>query len=288
MGKLAAALLMVLAVSSPARAQPKSPTPQQNQQAGDLVKKAIARSQAGDHLTAIDLYQQAYVIVPTPILLSNIGSEYEQAHKQVEALKYFCKYLDADPTGSNASYATAKAKALQIELGNPVDDAGVCKPPPPPPAPTPAPKPPASSPTVDQTSFEPAGGPARDAGDDHPGRVLEVTGGGIAAIGVASLAVGFVYALKAKSLNDQINNHKMSDPWPTTIDGVPIGQWDTQGSDWNRNTYIFMIGGGVVAAAGIVVFIVGHGESEPVATDHVSLVPTITPGGGGLVMSGRF
>jgi tetratricopeptide (TPR) repeat protein len=285
MGKLAAALLMVLAVPLPARAQPKSPSPQQIQQAGDLVKKAIAKSQAGDHLTAIDLYQDAYVIVPTPILLSNIGSEYEQIHKQVEALKYFCKYLDADPTGSNASYATAKAKALQIELGNPADDSTVCKAPAPPPAP--APKPPAPQP-VDQTSFAPAGGPVRETSDDHPGRVLELTGGSIAAIGVAGLAVGLVYALKAKSLSDQIDNHKMSDPWPTTIDGVPIGQWDTQGDAWNRDTYIFMIGGGVVAAAGIVVFIIGHGESEPTATDHVSLVPTFTAAGGGLVATGRF
>src|SRR5580704_1959596 len=116
MGKLRAAALVLIAWPLVARADPK-PTPAQMQQAGDLE-------------LAIELYKQAYDVVPTPILLSNIGSEYEQAKKPVLALKYFCKYLDADPTGSNASYATAKAKALQIDLGTPVtDDASVCKPP---------------------------------------------------------------------------------------------------------------------------------------------------------------
>ena len=47
-----------------AGAQPTSPRPTQKQQAGDLVKKAIAKSQAGDHALAIELYQQAYNIIP--------------------------------------------------------------------------------------------------------------------------------------------------------------------------------------------------------------------------------
>src|SRR5215218_2872589 len=113
---LAAALASLL-VASPVLAQPK--TDQQKQQlAGELVKKAITRSQEGDHLGAIDLYLQAYSLIPQHTLLSNVGNEYQQAQKPIEALKYFCMYLDKDPTGTNATYAQVKAKALQIELGN--------------------------------------------------------------------------------------------------------------------------------------------------------------------------
>src|SRR6185369_1436346 len=62
---------------------------------------------------------------------SNIGSEYQQMDsKEVEALGSFCKYLEADPHGQNAGYATAQAKTLYIKLGgvSDVKDEDVCKP----------------------------------------------------------------------------------------------------------------------------------------------------------------
>ncbi|MBL9020240.1 MAG: hypothetical protein JNL83_39005 [Myxococcales bacterium] len=88
---LAAALLV--GPSGLAIAQPQ-PTPQQKQLVQDLVKQAIAKSQAGDHAGAIETYQKAYATSPLPTLLSNIGSEYQLASKPVEALKYFFMYLE--------------------------------------------------------------------------------------------------------------------------------------------------------------------------------------------------
>jgi hypothetical protein len=288
MGKLGAFVLALTAL--PLVAYADKPTPAQIQQAGDLVKKAITKSQAGDHEQAIDLYKAAYDIIPQPILLSNIGSEYEQAKKPIQALKYFCKYLDADPTGSNASYATAKAKAIQIDLGNPpADDNSVCKPAPPPPPP--------KSTTIAEPGFDgsgsatsPApfgltGGPQTD--DDHPGRSLEYTGAAVGAVGVAGVIAGLTFALKAKSLSDQINGHNISQPWPSQIDGVPINEWPAQGAAWNRDTYIFTIGGGIVAAAGIGLFIYGWNENDhtkPTERPSVSVVPT----GNGVTVLGRF
>src|SRR5262245_52492348 len=98
MGLRAFTVLAVVCAAGHASAEPASASAQQ--QASDLVKKAIAKSQAGDHEGAIKLYLDAYTLVPNPILLSNIGSEYQQVKKAVEALKYFCKYLEKDPTGS--------------------------------------------------------------------------------------------------------------------------------------------------------------------------------------------
>jgi tetratricopeptide (TPR) repeat protein len=117
-----ASLIAALLVVSVASAQPNKPTDVQVKKAGDLVKGAIAKSQAGDHSAAIDLYLNAYQLVPLAVLLSNIGSEYQQVNKPVEALKYFCKYLDAEPTGTNATYAIAQAKSLQIQLTGSVDE----------------------------------------------------------------------------------------------------------------------------------------------------------------------
>src|SRR3569833_4480715 len=153
MGTSRAVALALIASTGLASAQPKA-SPQQIQQAGDLVKKAIAKSQAGDHTLASERYQQAYNIVPQPILLANIGSEYQQAHKPAEAVKSFCQHLAADPNGPNVTFATTQVKSLQIELGNDVDDSDVCHPKP---KKAPEPTPPEPS-TVPGLFFGPAGG----------------------------------------------------------------------------------------------------------------------------------
>ncbi len=267
-------------------AQSRPSTDVQRQQAGDLVKKAIAKSQAGDHVLAIELYQQAYNIIPTALLLSNIGSEYQaMGNKPVEALKYFCKYLEADPTGSNSSYATAQVKTLQIQQGMQVDDKDVCKP-----------LPPAGTGSGAGANDGGAGsaaitanvGPATTAEpESSPGRTMELAGIGVAGVGAVGVVIGIVYALKGKSLSDFQSTHNKSDPWPATYDGVAIADWTSQGHAWNTDAYIFSIGGGVAVLAGATLFYLGHGKSAA-PTEHVSLVPTASPTSSGLALTGSF
>src|SRR5580765_4277865 len=122
-----APVVAVALLAGPTLAQPnKEPSTKDKELAGDLVKKAIAKSQAGEHAAAIDIYLQAYTIVPNSLLLSNIGSEFQQSNKPIEALRYFCMYLEKDPTGTNAPYAQSQAHAIQMQLGNKVDDKNVC------------------------------------------------------------------------------------------------------------------------------------------------------------------
>src|ERR1044071_3799890 len=155
--RTAAAVLASLLAVSPALADPRPPSEKDKQVAGDLVKKAISKSQAGDHNAAIDLYLQAYTIVPNSILLSNIGAEYQQSDRPQQALRYFCMYLDKDPSGTNAPYAAAQARALQVEVGNKdVDDRDVCAKPKPRSKPRPEPKEP------DPEPVGPGGRPPRE------------------------------------------------------------------------------------------------------------------------------
>jgi len=296
---LALALALLPTVAS--AQQPKTPTPQQVQQAGDLVKKAIAKSQAGEHLLAIELYQQAYNIAPAPILLSNIGSEYQQISKPADALKYFCKYLEADPTGSNATYASAQAKSLQIQLGNQVDDKDVCKP-----IPKVVKQPPidthqgsgsgegsnvgaGSGAGLTGTEFGTSGGSGSDTGTpgNKPNKTLEYAGLGIGVVGLVFVGLGIDYGLKAKSLNDQINAHVQVTPWPSIYDGVPIADWDSQGHSWNTDTIVFSIIGGVAVIAGGAMFIVGHKGSAEHA-EHTAIVPSANQHGGGVTLLGHF
>ncbi|HMG55872.1 MAG TPA: tetratricopeptide repeat protein [Kofleriaceae bacterium] len=123
---IAVALASALLASS-ALADPKAPSDKDRQVASDLVKKAIARSQAGDHAGAIKLYNLAFALVPNSLLLSNIGAEYQQDGMYKDALDYFCKYLQEDPSGTNAPYARSQAKILQRQLGKKkVADRDVC------------------------------------------------------------------------------------------------------------------------------------------------------------------
>lgn len=286
MGKLHAWALVL--VASSAAAQP-APSPAQKQQAGSLVKQAIAKSQAGDHATAIELYLQAYALIPQPLLLSNIGSEYQQENKSVEALKYFCKYLEADPTGSNVSYATAQAKTLQIQLGNKVDDKDVCKPktaPPPPPPPD----------TGGAGSATTATGSGSDTqvtgtGDlakppppspEHHGKGLEYAGLGIGAAGAIGLGVGVYFGIQAKSASDTITNHKIGDPWPANIKQI---EKDGQSDEDKQVT--FMIAGGAALAAGAVIYFIGHARASS-SDEHASLAPVVTPDSVGLAFGGSY
>src|SRR5215510_1718489 len=91
-----AALVGTALLAGHAVADPKPPSEKDRQMASDLVKKAIARSRAGDHETAIEIYLQAYTLAPNSLLLSNIGAEFQQSNMLDEALKYFCMYLEKD------------------------------------------------------------------------------------------------------------------------------------------------------------------------------------------------
>jgi serine/threonine-protein kinase len=278
MGRLRALALLV--VAGTAAAQPSTPSPAQKQQASSLVKQAITKSQQGDHATAIELYLQAYALIPQPLLLSNIGSEYQAVPgKQVEALKYFCKYLEADPTGSNASYATAQAKTLQQQLGHKIEDKDVCHPvteatPPPPPPPDNTGSAAAVTGTSDLGSAAP---PAHEGG----GHGMEYAGLGIAGAGAIGLGVGIYFGVQAKNISDSITNHKISDPWPANIK-----QMEADGKSDQTKQIGFMIGGGAVLAAGAIVYFVGRSHAD--SGEHVSVAPVVTPSSVGFALGGSY
>lgn len=276
------AVLAIGAASSAALAQPQT-TEKQRREAGDLVKKAIARSQAGDHGKAIELYLQAYQIAPLPILLSNVGSEYQQENKPVEALDYFCKYLEQDPTGANVSYAQAQAKSLQIQLGNQVDDTDVCKPakpapPAPPPTPPPGPEP-GTTTTVTGTTGDLHA--TAQPSSEHPGKSLRLAGLGVGVAGAAAFGVGVYFGLQAKRISDDISSHDVTMPWRNDIQA-----YEREGQDDQTKEIVFMVAGGVAAAGGVALYLLGRSHASH--AEHVAVVPTGSPTSVGLALSGGF
>jgi len=268
-------VLVTLCLAGPALAQPPPPTDAQKQQAGDLVKKAIAKSQANDHDGAIKLYLEAYALIPLPILLSNVGFEYQQLQKSVDALKYFCMYLDKDPTGSNVSYVTAQAKVAQTQLGNkdgevcakkadpvvvPITTLGTV---------TPRPTGQVTGTTAIQTSLPDAG------------RGTRLVGIGVGSVGLATVGVGVFFGFKAKQNSDLISNHDKNMSWPDNIKQI-----EADGESFEKKQIIFTVAGGVLATTGAVIYFIGR--SKRGSAERVTVAPTATPDTLGVTIGGGF
>lgn len=271
------AALLVAATLTPVMAQPAPPSPpmsddERKRQAGELTKKAIAASQAGNHEEAIKLYLDAYKLVPLAVLLSNVGTEYQSMQgKEIEALKYFCMYLERDPTGTNASYATAQVKVLRTHLGKPINEANVCEDPPPPPEPKcgdPG-QPPCVVETTDATTTV-----------EDSGGTLRLVGLGAAGAGVVTFAVGAYFGVKARQRHNEVENWNIEMAWPADIQDR-----EKEGKRWGRNGPILMVTGGVVATAGVVLYFVGRSKRTE---RSVAVTPTATPDSVGVTLGGRF
>jgi hypothetical protein len=279
-------------LASPALADPKGPTDKDKQLAGDLVKKAIARSQAGDHSAAIEIYLQAYTIVPNSLLLSNIGAEFQQSGRPKEALRYFCMYLEKDPSGTNVPYATAQARSLQIQIGNKnVDERDVCAPPKP--DARPERKPPPREPVQDSPAQRtpPAHDPEREVpiGPEDPtspggggGGTLKYVGLAAGAAGLVAAGIGVYDGIQAKKISDEISNQPKDMPWPNGI-----RQLQSNGQTYEDYQIGFLIAGGVLITTGVVLFVVGRSdESSRRSSDKATV--TVTPTTNGFAVSGTF
>jgi tetratricopeptide (TPR) repeat protein len=295
-----AVLLASVLLAGPVRPTLAQPTRQisakDRQTAGDLVNRAIAMAEAGDHDAAIALYNDAYRIAPDSLMLSNIGAQYQALHQWKEAFDYFCRYLKEDPSGRNAPYATSQAKVVLKKLGKkkinskdpcatPLDDDD--------PPPTPV----QSTPVQSTEDTDPDAGPGpvkstpprppkppvdepapKAAANGNP--MLMYTGLAAGIGGIAAGGIGVYYGIQGKSISDQINSHPKDQPW-----GNDIRDKQAEGERDNRLQAGFLIASGVLVATGVVLYVIGRPDATEHATDKVVRV---APTGNGVVVFGRF
>jgi hypothetical protein len=278
--RIVAALLASSLTASPALADSKPPSEKDRQAANDLVKRAIAKSDAGEHAEAIEIYRKAYTIVPNVLLLSNIASEYEKSGKLLEALRYFCMYMSQDPSGTMVPYATSRARALQIKLGNEdVDDRDMCTPPRPDrreprqpkqpvePEPTERPRRPPASPPPEPTTTTPTN-------SFKYGAVVS----GVA--GLAAIAVGGYAGVRARAISDEISSHDRSRPWPDDI-----RELERRGQTFENVQIGGLVAGGLLVTTATILYVVSRSRSSSESSDSaVTLAPTTN----GVVVLGWF
>lgn len=282
-----ATLLAIILVSGTALADPTPKSQKDRQVASDMVKRAIARSEAGDHAGAIKIYLQAYALAPNALLLSNLGAEYQQDGKYAEALQYFCTYLEKDPAGTNAAYATAQARILQGQLGHKVVGDAVCATHEPASTGDPLPGGEAAG-QAGQPLPEPAH-PSREATPEPGGNAtLRYLGIGAGITGVVALGVGAYTGYRAKDISDRLDGYagKMSDP------GKPPAPWPSDVQDLQRRGQRyedlqigFLIAGGVLVTAGAVLYIVGRPDAAD-RNDRRAIA--VSPTRDGVALFGQF
>ncbi|MBA2540273.1 MAG: tetratricopeptide repeat protein [Deltaproteobacteria bacterium] len=296
MGFARVSALLVLSLGV-AVAQPKPslspPTPAQKTDIERLAKQAIAKSQKGDHEGAIKDYLDAYAIAPTAlgVLLSNVGHEYKELKKPYEALKYFCMYLEKEPTGSAANYVLAEASGIWKELGGKEGEVCVKKPEPPPPELKPDPKPDPNGQVTGTTT--PPRPPPKETGGGGGG--LKIAGLGIAGAGVVALAAGVFFGSKAASKSDQITQGPPIDPetgmqvgWgPNDALGWDgIVQLEKDGEKAEQMQIILTAVGGAMIIGGTALYFVARSKKS--GTSEVRVSATGAPGAAGLLLNGRF
>ncbi|MEJ7602968.1 MAG: hypothetical protein WKG01_34085 [Kofleriaceae bacterium] len=273
---LAFVMASVVAVA-PLSAQPRPPTEDQKTRVADLANKATAKSDKGDYDEAAALYLEAYKVYPLAPMLSNAAAQYQKAKKPVEALRYFCLYLEKDPAGIVASHATAQAKVLQTELGNKqVDDKNPCA------SKRADPVAPITAPAPATASAGPPGDIPRPATRPASnGRTLRTAGLVTGGVGLVGIGAGVLFGVKARSISNQISDHNPAEPWPDDIK-----QMEQDGEAFETKQVIFLIAGGVVTIAGTAMYLIGRSKRDE--SNRVTVTPVATPDSIGVSLTGGF
>ena len=266
-----------------APAQPAGGAPAADAQKKDAAKKlvdqAIAAQGAGDYDKAIDLYRQAFALVPHPILMFNVGQAHRLAGRPAQAAQFYERYLTLDPSGKEAATARAhlekiKASGVTPATGDTGDTGASATEPDPegqaaqPPADGDAPPP------DSQPGFElpPIADPVA-----RPGRGLRITGLVLGGAGLVSLAVGGYVTTRVLALEDDATRPE---------NAGRLDEIEADGEAAQRNQDIAYILGGGLIVGGVVTYYLGHRQGR--ATPTTALAPVVRPDYAGFVLSGSL
>lgn len=284
-----APLPVVAATASTASAALSSPAEEQLVEAKSLYQRGIAKFETADYRGAIELWTEAYALVPSTsetmeiksLLLYNIATARERAYEidgdlsgLRQALVLLDGYIegvddlysDPDKAGKERAEATARRDAIAAQIEAAEEEAAPTEDPEPTPEPTPTPTP----------TPEPEPEPETSA----PGRGLVIGGAVLVGVGVAGLGMmtgGFVLGSQANDLS--------------TLEPSDLEGRREQFARGNLGNTLAIAGGaigGVTLLAGAALLGVGLTKQRRAKRESASLSPVLGPGIAGLSLRGRF
>jgi len=109
-------------------------------------------------------------------------------------------------------------------------------------------------------------------------KLAGMIGGGV---GLVTLGLGFYFGAQAKKINDDIEDQGVNEMWRNDIRA-----YMDKGQRYEYMQIGFLVGGGLLVVGGTVVYMLGRNKTT--AAEQMTVTPSVTPGGGGVTLSGRF
>lgn len=284
-----ALLLLVAALVSTSSAQAQQPlTPVQKQQMKRFYERATRAYDVGKYSEAIEDYQRAYEIGGDPAMLYNIAQSYRLSDQPAEAVRFYRRYLLRSPNARNRDDVERKIAELEKLIDErraaaaaaprPAEPArssqnsngGTVTAAPPPVTPPP---PPTTVPILDQP--EPA------VADDSSSNALRITGIVLVSLGGAALVTA---GIAGKFASDRETTLESASEKGQVFDSTV----EADGKRFDRIAIGAAIGGGVAAAAGIVLLVVAGSEPSGEEPAVARVTPWVAPGSAGATATIRF
>jgi tetratricopeptide (TPR) repeat protein len=268
----AAAALCVFARSAEAQPKPatgKQPTQQQLDKARAHFEAAEIAKSRRDYQTAAVEYLAAYELFQHPEFFYNVAEVYRLAGDERNALTYYDKYLELDPTGRGVSTARGHADQLRRSIAARQDALAR-----------------AAAEREARKEEERRGiaamtipsEPTRQP--EQPGRGLRIAGIAAGGAGVVSLGVGVIFGFRMQSIEDEIASDPVYRP----------SRYD-DGRAAERNLYLFTGVGVAGIVTGGVLYYLGHRAAQTAerrTSTAVTFSPMLGPSQIALTAAGRF
>ncbi len=258
-------LLVVLAVSLATTVSAQQGDDANNAEARALYDAGAVAFTDGRFEDALERWQQAYALSPHVALLFNIGTAYDRLGRAAEAVEFYQSYLEGQPEAQNRNYVLRRIEILAVLAESQGSNEGA-----------PGGEPPgeevsqgeatdgteATGESSDESTNEPLETGPEDSIGEGPLPSNESAGvpiGAVVTLGVggAALIAGVVTGLLARGRHADLETN-----CPSGICGEEF-QGDIDGlRRMTRATDALLIGGGVVAAGGLVWLLLGMGNDD--------------------------
>jgi tetratricopeptide (TPR) repeat protein len=190
---------------SPEAPEATPPTAEQVASAREHYARGKAAQDAGDFDVASEEYLEAYEAFPQPLLLYNVAQVKRLGGSSAEAIKYYEKYLAADPDGPGAVNSREIVAELREALAQdkPPEQIKVPKEDEPDSLPIEPPEPEITIPLLDP---DPTVGGKKNSQGKSSGKTLKIAGLSTAGFGLVALGAGAVFGLRAASKSDEVSS----------------------------------------------------------------------------------
>jgi len=109
-------LALSLMMASPAIAAPAEPSPEERAQA--IYAQGVAAFKASDYQTALDRFEEAHALDPSPVLLYNMARANEELGRPGASVARYEAYLEASPQAPDRADVERRIRIMRAILDN--------------------------------------------------------------------------------------------------------------------------------------------------------------------------